>query len=710
MLIPWVESIQIAILLFAIVLSHSDTIAPAMQTPKGQNKENVQPIHTTLACSPIRAADASPPYHGITPQAPRSNKATPSAPRPRSSHQGITPRARSQLTPSTRAYFDKHAEDVVEPNLSSESRLNSTVKSLARSYNISKSKCEGKGKSLPPQYLSRLSKAGKQGAGYVQKSRQIKDHASSDNPDLSPNPGRGDLYRQNLAIEQEKKRKSLEINTNQHNHEEWVSPIAKSVQQVLIPCPGIRTDKEVELRYYIAKGYRELAERIEKCQLSFSEVARVHAELEKCDSFQKAARLFGTGDVQEFLEFCGLKPGSLEWKLFVENGKFVFRSHSCTWGIMGNPGDKPRQCTECIKIKSCVHVACGQRALPLACRKGDEGIHKNTSHKAMSMHPETASIGIEQLATENKRLKQRLARATFNEKMLPDMVEVDSDNPYFHAVPMVMEAAQEEFEKKHGDDEDQVIMWKLVKEHLQVVDERDGKLQGIRYHPEILNFALMLLVSSSHRVYNLVRHVFKLPSLEWVIKLQKKQGGSQDPFDSIHGISAEAISALEDFYEKEKIPKPNQRVALCFDSVTTKKGIQWDASGNMSGCDIHLCNNVVTEQFNRRVSGLRHHHHHACNSSECVRGTGRESDKYAPRTSSVPPQERKASVRIDFKHQIRHNVHHVLICHFSLTVFRPKHFAAMTRMRRTKKLSAASKISKPICLALPNTFWFGRQR
>ena len=80
------------------------------------------------------------------------------------------------------------------------------------------------------------------------------------------------------------------------------------------------------------------------------------------------------------------------------------------------------------------------------------------------------------------------------------------------------------------------MLWELHLEHLKKVDDKDGKMYGIRFHPALLNYALMILAKTSQSVYNEIRDVFKLTSLSYLKRIQKQRTGGQDETGNPFGI------------------------------------------------------------------------------------------------------------------------------------------------------------------------------
>jgi hypothetical protein len=61
-----------------------------------------------------------------------------------------------------------------------------------------------------------------------------------------------------------------------------------------------------------------------------------------------------------------------------------------------------------------------------------------------------------------------------------------------------------------------VMLWELHLEHMRKVSDKDGNMYGIRFHPELLNYALMIIAKTSQSVYKELREEFKLPDLSYV--------------------------------------------------------------------------------------------------------------------------------------------------------------------------------------------------
>ena len=74
----------------------------------------------------------------------------------------------------------------------------------------------------------------------------------------------------------------------------------------------------------------------------------------------------------------------------------------------------------------------------------------------------------------------------------------------------------EVLDKESKENKAPVMIWELHREHVRNVSDKYGNMYGIRFHPELLNYALMILAKTSQSVYTELREVFKLPALSYV--------------------------------------------------------------------------------------------------------------------------------------------------------------------------------------------------
>lgn len=365
------------------------------------------------------------------------------------------------------------------------------------------------------------------------------------------------------------------------------SPLKSPVAERQVPrrkCEGIQPQKIKEIRYLIARSRRESATAIENLTDAMYSM--------KLKEFRR------NGTIDDLASHLYQPPPHPKYRMVVEWDRTIYRSNDCTSWVTA-ASVLATQCDACRSVGKQCHAHVDRALSP---GHNGEPISKYTNDRYITPHPESAQVFIGQLKDDNRALRKENARLRFEKEELQKMVTVDENSTVGKLVPKIMKAAQPEFEKQHKDDENMVFMWEIAMEHMNKVASKGGNMRGIRYHPLLLNFALMLLAKSSCSLYEEVREVFKLPALSYMQRLKKKKVGKQNQETNIFGLVAENVIALRDHFVGLGIPKDEWVVSLCFDSCTIKEGIQYDVDGVMTGCDIDIHTNVVANQFKMRVS------------------------------------------------------------------------------------------------------------
>ena len=126
---------------------------------------------------------------------------------------------------------------------------------------------------------------------------------------------------------------------------------------------------------------------------------------------------------------------------------------------------------------------------------------------------------------------------------------------------------------------------------------------GVVFDPAILEFAVLMLAKTSRSAYELIRPVLKLPSLEWILNLQKQQAGSQDERNGSFGIVGSAVKAFATAFDNENILDDKLRkMDVCYDSFITVKRVDHDFNNGIVGIDPHLDFRVIKNKFFQMVS------------------------------------------------------------------------------------------------------------
>lgn len=183
-------------------------------------------------------------------------------------------------------------------------------------------------------------------------------------------------------------------------------------------------------------------------------------------------------------------------------------------------------------MRSQVHNAL-DRALPLGL--DNEQISARTNHVHLARDPTTAAARLKQLSATIRTLQQQVRRLKLQTILEPGMVELHDGNStpeMLEAIPKAFEDAKEVLSTEGPE---MVEMWQLMLDNLKNLEKRKGNRRGVRFHPDILKFALPLLAKTSHSTCNQIREVFGLPSLRCMLAMQQKTFGSQREEDHIRG-------------------------------------------------------------------------------------------------------------------------------------------------------------------------------
>ena len=345
-----------------------------------------------------------------------------------------------------------------------------------------------------------------------------------------------------------------------------------------------------KLHHFVAKHYQKIAQKVQKCSKISSIIRNKHNEMIPLHQ----------SIVEKVTE-------NLPYVVTVnENEEICIRSKNCSNKAKT---ENSMRCSQCEEKKSVIAKMIN-RSTPLGWND-EVPINKYTSIKTISSNPYTAGKKVRQDAEMLKMYKKKVMELEYERNILKEHIQCGSkDTKMNKAIEKLFEVANDNLSKFQSNDgsttdkekEQQRSMWDIHYEHLKQIKAKGGSKRGIKFHPTLLNYALMLVAKTSTSVYKELEHVFKLPSLTYLKQIQKEKTGSQNKRQSPHVLVPSNMKEMGDVFRKHKIEKGKRKVGVAFDSMYTYKGVQWDVQGNMTGIDPHLQFDIITNKFMSMVS------------------------------------------------------------------------------------------------------------
>ena len=371
------------------------------------------------------------------------------------------------------------------------------------------------------------------------------------------------------------------------------NPIAASTT---CDCTGflftVKSKDYDKLHHFVAKHYQKIAQKVQKCSEISSIIRNKHNEMIPLHQ----------SIVEKVTE-------DLPYVVTVnENEEICIRSKNCS---NKTKNENSMRCNQCEEKKSTIAKMIN-RSTPLGWND-EVPINKYTTFKTISSNSYTAEKKARQDAEMLKMYKKKVVELEYERNILKEHIQCGSkDTKMNKAIDKLFEVANDNFDKFQSanndgsttdkEKEQQRSMWDIHYEHLKQIKAKGGSKMGIKFHPTLLNYALMLVAKTSTSVYKELEHVFKLPSLTYLKQIQKEKTGSQNERQSPHGLVPSNIKEMGKVFRKHGIEKGKRKVAVAFDSMYIYKGIQWDVQGNMTGIDPHLQFDIITNKFMSMVS------------------------------------------------------------------------------------------------------------
>ena len=325
-----------------------------------------------------------------------------------------------------------------------------------------------------------------------------------------------------------------------------------------------------KLHHFVAKHYQKIAQKVQKCSKISSIIRNKHNEMIPLHQ----------SIVEKVTE-------NLPYVVTVnENEEICIRSKNCSNKAKT---ENSMRCSQCEEKKSVIAKMIN-RSTPLGWND-EVPINKYTSIKTISSNPYTAGKKVRQDAEMLKMYKKKVMELEYERNILKEHIQCGSkDTKMNKAIDKLFEVANDNLSNFQSNDrsttdkekEQQRSMWDIHYEHLKQIKAKGGSKMGIKFHPTLLNYALMLVAKTSTSVYKELEHVFKLPSLTYLKQIQKEKTGSQNERQSPHGLVPSNMKEMGDVFRKHEIEKGKRKVGVAFDSMYTYKGVQWDVQGNIT--------------------------------------------------------------------------------------------------------------------------------
>ncbi|CAJ1947615.1 unnamed protein product [Cylindrotheca closterium] len=291
----------------------------------------------------------------------------------------------------------------------------------------------------------------------------------------------------------------------------WVDPSADVSTPK--PCQGIRITKDTAQKYRANMAYF-FSKRIRDKARDTAKVVEEKFSEESLNSFftNKENIRFTKDQSTAFNEFIDsyAPADTSQYELdTVGEGVFVFWSKECTRFIdMSSSTSRRKRCKACVTVDSLIYHDI-ERSRPLGI---DGAVPKDTQYAVIQQHPTTVVKALEQRRDKVRTVKLeilKLARKS-QESELHKHAGC-STHELEEGVLKAFKVANKNIDVYLGKSkeikDDQVgkaqvkNLWEVHMEHLQKLKERGGKMRGVRFHPELLNYAILILAKTSQSVY-----------------------------------------------------------------------------------------------------------------------------------------------------------------------------------------------------------------
>ena len=352
-----------------------------------------------------------------------------------------------------------------------------------------------------------------------------------------------------------------------------------------------------KLKFFIGKRLRKVADEIE----NHDDIISLFG-----DAVKGKSAIYQRFSLGTFVD-----DYSDSFKITTENDAVIVYSNECTGESRSETSTRCKPCEDMThKLKMRIH-----RSLPVgmieSTQQMDETvIHPRTKRTVLYNHPKTAEAKMNIDFNKIRSRDKIIARLKYKDSIEKEYVKCNNKKQS-RAIYKCFKEANNNISEQLSEMEDEVErietkqLWEIAFERMQEVVKKKGNTRNLKFHPALLNFALMILAKSSKSVYDEIQPVFKLPTYSRLMQIQRETTGSQLETDSPYGLIPENMDFIGKLFNKRGFNRKGFRhrrtVAISFDSMYTKRGIQWDAHGNMTGVDPHLYFNVITNKFKTMV-------------------------------------------------------------------------------------------------------------
>jgi len=264
-------------------------------------------------------------------------------------------------------------------------------------------------------------------------------------------------------------------------------------------------------------------------------------------------------------------------------GGFCIRAEDC------KGDDSAVRCASCKENSGAVRMASSRAAKPLR-------PHPNTRIEDLSEYQDTARWAIENAREEARFQKEMRMKAELDLKMLRESRGVSGQAA--DTVLRVIQQADEVIGEHYDDDSNEMELWKLHFVHLGNVAKKGKKTRGIRYHPKLLDAAIMIHAMTSNSTYEKLQEIFMLPDRSHICRKSAEMVATKS--NTLRNVHTHTLATMDSLFDELGYPVGHfaREGKLSFDAVNANPVLEHDSKSNkLMGMDQSMSVSVVKGQF-----------------------------------------------------------------------------------------------------------------
>ena len=303
-----------------------------------------------------------------------------------------------------------------------------------------------------------------------------------------------------------------------------------------------------------------------------------------------------------------------KYNIFYEGNEIVFYSTHCHQSSVSSVNISTR-CVPCNELRSKIYQTI-KYAEPL----GYDGnpIHEKTKIELICSHPFSAEKRLRHEINEKKKVRREIMKLKLeNAKIQSELLECKAGSTFEGGVIGAFKGANQNFDSYlssrsdiDGEESGRLKdLWEVAFEHLMKMKEKQSRLgkakmkYGIKFHPALLKFAILILAKTSQSAYIALQPALQLPDISYLLRLQKKNAGGQNERQTSFGVLIESCKIMGKKFDDAGIHDSELRkVLVSFDSMKCVQQINCDLHNGPVGVDAHLNFNVIANKFRNMVS------------------------------------------------------------------------------------------------------------